>query len=130
MDSTIRKHYYDMCGACRGIEGENGKWHICEDETVSLVVAFGGSVLDYASDEEKMSTWHSFLNEVQHKDVFKKVVIQWMKRFTGVKEKIDEDRDLYCDYMKNHFPNGTQNPHQEYVEDRYPFVDVDYVETD
>ena len=54
MDSTIRKHYYDMCYACRRVPGENGKWHICEDETAGLVNAFGGSILDYATDDEKI----------------------------------------------------------------------------
>ena len=126
LDSTIRKHYYDMCGACQGVDGENGKYHICEDKTASLVIAFGGSVLKYATDKEKMSTWRSFLDEVIDRGVFKKVVVKWMKEFAGAKEKIDENRDIYCDFMRAHYPNVTHNPHQEYAD----YSDSDYDETD
>ena len=58
-----------------------------------------------------------FLDDVYAQDVFKKVIVQWMKQFNGVKEKIDDDRDLYVDFMRHHFPNRTQNPHQLYLND-------------
>lgn len=115
LDSTVRKHYMDMCYKCRGLDGENGQYHICEDETASLVIAFGGAILEYATDEEKQKTWQEFLEDVQQYGIFKKVVLNWFKSFTNVKEKLDEDRELYYEFMQLHFPNPTQNPHQLFL---------------
>ena len=122
MDSTIRKHWFDMCYKCVGTEGTH--YHICEDDTASLVIAFGGSVLDYATDDEKMKTWREFLDDVYDYGVFKKVIVKWLKNFKGAKAKIDEDRDIYWEFMRRHFPNPTQDPHQVYLD--YP----DYDQTD
>ena len=112
MDSTIRKHYKKMCLKCYGGGGE----HLCEDETSSLLLALGGSVLDYASKEERKATWCSFLDEMCERGVFKKVIVIWMKEFEGAIEKIDKNCVVYCDYMRRHFPNTTKNPEQLYLD--------------
>ena len=119
LDSTIRKHWYDLCYKCRGVEGVNGLYHICEDDTAGLAMAFGGSILDYATDEENMKTWRDFLTEIYDYGVFKKVMINWLKEFRSPKEQIDSDRDLYYTYMQSHFPNPTQNPHQVFDSSDY-----------
>jgi hypothetical protein len=122
LDATVRKSYYDMCYVCRGSEGEH--FHICEDETASLVMAFGGAVLDHASEEEKKVTWKKFIDDVYDYGVFKRVVMKWLRNYTNPKQRINDNREYYCTYMIRHFPNTTQDPDQKFLD----YVDID--ETD
>ena len=122
LDATIRKHYTDLCYKCLGTKGEH--FHICLDQTASIVIAFGDQVLEYATCEEKQKTWVAFLNEVADRDIFKKVILKWLKEFRGIEEEVNENRDIYHQYMLRHFPNETMNPHLAFLD----FHDIDEID--
>lgn len=115
IDSTIRKHYYLLCLKCNGSIGEH--FHICEDQTASIFGGIGPRVLEVATQQEKDDCWKAFLKDVQQHDVFKRIIINWMKEFTCVKNEIDKDWDMYYVYLTEHFPNFTKNPHQVITND-------------
>ena len=122
LDAVVRKRYDDMCYKCRGTEGEH--FHICEEDTSCFVMAFGGGVLKHATDKEKQTTWKAFIDEVYEYGVFKRVVMKWLRSYTTPEERINDNREYYCDYMKRHFPSPTQEPKQIFL-DFEDFDDTD-----
>jgi hypothetical protein len=122
LDATVRKHFHDMCYKCKGSAGEH--FHICDEGTDNLVMAFGGGVLAHATDREKQATWKKFIDEVYDYGVFKRVVMTWLRKYTSPEEKINDNRDYYSSYLRKHFPNPAKNPKQIYLD----FEDFDEID--
>jgi hypothetical protein len=113
LDATVRRHFYDLCYKCQGEEDE---FHICEEQTANFVLPFGSKILKFATDEERTKAWEDFLDGVVKREVFKRTLVQWLKTFKSVEDSVDKNRDSFYQYMLNHFPNHTQNPHQHFLE--------------
>ena len=102
LNKIIRERYIELCDHCQGRTDARA---LC-NETSGTYLGYHGSknILDKADSRQKANTWQIFLAEVVYQKIFKKVIIDWLKRFSSVEEVIDTDITKYHDFMQERYP--------------------------
>lgn len=118
LDSTVRGNYKTLCAACVGSMDKDGKritHHICEGTTAEMVLAFGGTIIDRATEEEIHAAWQDFCKEVYTSGIFRRVVLTWMSEFKSVEYYITENKDRLIRYLEMHYPGEAKDEEQNFV---------------